>query len=655
MPYTEDMSFRRRLNLILVLVNCSFLVLTIDAYGAPKLIQAGPMLGHVSDSQATVWLRVKQGSVISGTVEQNNRKQAHASLTNLDDGFHLVHFSNLVPATPTQIELTVKRGESDAATTTLSFKTVPAPSKTGKVRIAFGSCSKLSQYGSGPIYHCIAKEQPDCVIFLGDNAYFIVADGSDNHFGTTGKTGDWIFEESMTTRHLITRVHPDLEPMLRTVPSYGIWDDHDYGPDNADREFELKEEALRAFRQVWANPGWGTEKTPGIFSKFRLGPVDVFLMDGRYHKYSPQRHKDVTVETGKIWGDAQLDWLLEGLKESSAPVKLIANGTQVLSAGLRGEGHNQEARGELQRLLDFVAENQIGGLIFISGDRHHSEAMQWQQPDGTLLVEGTSSPLQQGQRVSHFPRAHDNQLWSMLGNNFGLITVDISAPGQGTVRFETRDENNAVPTIYGQACATTWTLDQLNYRGGEAVPGTWTPIFNGRNLDGWVQKNGTATYRVEGGVIIGQTAEGSPNSFLCTEKAYGDFELMFDVLVDDELNSGVQIRSESWPDYKNGRVHGPQVEIEKSPGNAGYIYSEGTGRGWLSTDRSKNAFRNGQWNHFYVRAKGNRIQTWINGVSVAALEEQEISNSGFIGLQVHGIRRGTGPFEVRWRNLHVKE
>jgi hypothetical protein len=195
----------------------------------------------------------------------------------------------------------------------------------------------------------------------------------------------------------------------------------------------------------------------------------------------------------------------------------------------------------------------------------------------------------------------------------------------------------------------------LNYGGNDAVPATWTPIFNGKNLDGWIQKNGTASYRVDGGVIIGTTSEGSPNSFLCTEKNYKDFELMFDVNVHKELNSGVQIRSESWKDYKNGRVHGPQVEIEVSPGNAGYIYSEGTGRGWLSKDRSKNAFRNNGWNHFYVRAVGNRIQTWINGVSVADLEEEEISQSGFIGLQVHGIPRGTGPLEVRWRNLLVKE
>src|SRR6478609_3730106 len=76
----------------------------------------------------------------------------------------------------------------------------------------------------------------------------------------------------------------------------------------------------------------------------------------------------------------------------------------------------------------------------------------------------------------------------------------------------------------------------------------WKPLFNGKNLDGWVQHNGTATYRVEGDSIVGKTSEGSPNSFLCTVKDYGDFELKFEVKVDDELNSGVQIRSQSKKD-----------------------------------------------------------------------------------------------------------
>jgi hypothetical protein len=633
---------------------------TLSVLGAPPLLQAGPMIGHVSDSEASIWVRAKQGSSVSGTARQDAKVVKHTGITDLDDGFYLVHFTGLAPGTATKVTLEATKpgkgaAEKQVTREQVSFRTAPAPSQTGKVRIAFGSCSKLSQYDSAPIYHCIAKEQPDCAIFLGDNAYFIVADGSDRHFSTTGPRGDWNFEEAMTARHLVTRVSRDLQPMMRSVPSYGIWDDHDYGPDNEDREFELKEEALRAFRQMWANPGWGTKEVPGIFSKFRHGPVEVFLMDDRYYKYSPQRYKDVTVDTGEIWGVAQTQWLLDGLKASTAPVKLIANGTQVLSSGMRGEGHFQEARNERQRVLDFVAKHEIGGVVFISGDRHYSEAMQLRQPDGTIVVEGTSSPLQQDQEVSYFPRTHATQLWSMFGNNFGLITVDIPEEGKGTVRFETRDETNAVPVLYGEPRATTWTLDQLDYGGDEAVPPTWTPIFDGETLEGWTQKNGTASYRVEKGVMIGKTADGSPNSFLCTEKEFADFELMFDVLVDDALNSGVQIRSESYPDFKDGRVHGPQIEIESSPGNAGYVYSEGTGQGWMSQKRHKNAFRNGVWNHFYVRAVGSRIQTWINGVAVADLSEDEMSPSGFIGLQVHGIARGSGPYEVRWRNLHVKE
>ena len=116
-------------------------------------------------------------------------------------------------------------------------------------------------------------------------------------------------------------------------------------------------------------------------------------------------------------------------------------------------------------------------------------------------------------------------------------------------------------------------------------------LFNGKNLDGWEQKNGTATYEVVDDTILGRTVKGSPNSFLCSEKEYGDFELVFEVKVDKGLNSGVQIRSVSKPDYKEGRVHGPQVEIEWDPGESGYIYSEGTKRGWVSPTRTqKNVF-----------------------------------------------------------------
>ena len=182
-------------------------------------------------------------------------------------------------------------------------------------------------------------------------------------------------------------------------------------------------------------------------------------------------------------------------------------------------------------------------------------------------------------------------------------------------------------------------------------------LFNGKNLDGWEQKNGTATYEVVDDTILGRTVKGSPNSFLCSEKEYGDFELVFEVKVDKGLNSGVQIRSVSKPDYKEGRVHGPQVEIEWDPGESGYIYSEGTKRGLVSPTRTqKNVFKNEGWNEYRVLADGPRIQTWINGTCIEDIEMPAIeSRKGFLGLQVHGVKKNASPFKVQWKNIRIRE
>lgn len=191
-----------------------------------------------------------------------------------------------------------------------------------------------------------------------------------------------------------------------------------------------------------------------------------------------------------------------------------------------------------------------------------------------------------------------------------------------------------------------------------ADKGDFVPLFNGKNLDGWEQRNGTATYRVDGDCVVGKTSEGSPNSFLCTTKEYGDFELKFEVkLMNKELNSGVQIRSKSKGDTKEGRVHGPQVEIS-TDGKAGYVYGEGLTTGWLAikAPKSTEAFKNSDWNEYRVVAQGKSIKTWINGTLIADITENETGMmKGFIGLQVHGIAKGTGPYEVRWRNIVIRE
>ncbi|MGB0579513.1 MAG: 3-keto-disaccharide hydrolase [Limisphaerales bacterium] len=192
--------------------------------------------------------------------------------------------------------------------------------------------------------------------------------------------------------------------------------------------------------------------------------------------------------------------------------------------------------------------------------------------------------------------------------------------------------------------------------------GGWKSLFNGKDLKGWVIKSGEATYKIEDDAIVGTTKKNSPNTFLCTKRKYGDFELEFEVNCDKGLNSGCQIRSALKGDKFGGRVNGPQVEIEHSGtkgAESGYIYGEAAG-GWRTPkeDRTPHKhYQDGKWNHYRIVAKGPVIETWINGNKVTKLIDEEIYQShpkGLIGLQVHGVG-DRGPFQVRWRKLRVKE
>lgn len=187
-------------------------------------------------------------------------------------------------------------------------------------------------------------------------------------------------------------------------------------------------------------------------------------------------------------------------------------------------------------------------------------------------------------------------------------------------------------------------------------------IFNGEDLTGWTQRNGTAEYEVVDGAVVGTTAKGSPNSFLCTDKEYGDFDLMFEVKLDDNgLNSGVQIRSQTKNGPK-GRVNGPQVEIEASGSKgaeSGYLYGEAAG-GWMTPEADRKPhkhFKDGEWNQYRVLAQGPNIKVWINGEQVSDLTDEEKFKThpkGFIGLQVHSVG-GDPKWKVRWRDIKIKE
>jgi hypothetical protein len=202
-----------------------------------------------------------------------------------------------------------------------------------------------------------------------------------------------------------------------------------------------------------------------------------------------------------------------------------------------------------------------------------------------------------------------------------------------------------------------------------AVAAEPVALFNGTDLTGWKQLGGEAKYSIEDGVIVGRSVPNTSNTFLATEKEFGDFELELDFKIDDPtFNSGVQIRSHARPNGDGKVVYGYQVEIDPRPDRlwtAGIYFeagSEAREAGWLNdlakNEAARKAFKIGEWNHLKVVAKDRHIQTWLNGVPAADFtesDEKAFLPKGFIALQVHSVGGAKEPKEVRWRNIELTE
>lgn len=198
----------------------------------------------------------------------------------------------------------------------------------------------------------------------------------------------------------------------------------------------------------------------------------------------------------------------------------------------------------------------------------------------------------------------------------------------------------------------------------------FVPLFNGKDFTGWKQHSGTAEYRVEDGAVVGKTVAGTGNSFMCTEKEYGDFILELEFKVAKDMNSGIQFRSQFYTKdteteiagkkkkFPADRVFGYQYEIDPSPrAYTGGVYDEAR-RGWLfdlkNNPDAQKAFKQGEWNTARIECKGDHIVTYINGVKAADFKDS-MTPKGIIALQVHGIGKKAPGDEIRWRNIRIKE
>jgi alkaline phosphatase D len=337
----------------------------------------GPLVGHVTDTTASIWayagprtpplileveeLESKRPSV---DVEQAPPQKLRLNATPDPKRHHAVEFKVTDLKPETRYAFVVRLAEADDAAESGLFTTAPAVGEPTKFKLAVSSCfggayrrkdgktQEVRGEYHNDSWHLLMDERPDFQMIIGDNVY---ADSSDyNHL--------W---DAYTLERVKNR---PFAAAVRTIPTYAVWDDHDYGPNNSDRTSKGKDNALATFREVFANPPrkQGAEK-PGIYTKFTYGGIDFFLLDGRYFR-TPNEDKDTPEKT--FLGKEQIDWLVDGLKESKAPFKVLVCGSTWMASKSDGWRLFKHARKEL---WDAIVENKVSGVMFVSGDIHRCD------------------------------------------------------------------------------------------------------------------------------------------------------------------------------------------------------------------------------------------------------------------------------------------
>ena len=281
-----------------------------------------------------------------------------------------------------------------------------------------GSCN----YGNEPIYDrpgtpygarheifdVMASQKPDLTLWLGDNLYY--------------REVDYSSREGMEHRWAYERKQPYVQKLLRTGSHAAIWDDHDYGPNDANASFVLKADALDLQKRYWANPSYGLPDAAGAFTTFSYGDADFFMLDNRWYRDDDKINDPRRV----MYGEKQMRWLKNALLASTARFKLIAGGSQSLHKGNRGDTW-VDFPSERDDFLKFLADTKVTGVMFLSGDVHRSELTKIERPGQYPLHDLTCSPLTSGVYQDEKIKVRDNLVAGtvVLGErNFCRIRVE---------------------------------------------------------------------------------------------------------------------------------------------------------------------------------------------------------------------------------------
>lgn len=398
---------------------------------AQEAIVSGPMLGQVELRTASVWAEIHpsvNGIGLRYWKDGTDKKSAKLITWKgaVGNEFNPVvfHIGGLDPATNYAYELeTMWKGKMISKSGKFTTKELwqwrkPPPDFS----FITGSCNYVNEPiydrpgkpygGDSSIFKAMAIEKANFMLWLGDNWYTRDADYHSNW-------GLWY-------RASHDRSIPILQPLLKSMPQYAIWDDHDFGPNDMGKEFILKEESREVFTHYWANPSYG-EYGKGIYTKISFSDADIFMLDDRTWRSSDRLEDSLDGKPNpdkRMFGAQQMDWLKNALAGSSATFKIIATGSQVLNPRSPFDCFRKFPI-EYNALMHFIREEKINGVIFLTGDRHHSEVI---KVDGLVpypLYDITASPLTAGTHV--FGAEEKNNPFRVFGldqkQNYAHITV----------------------------------------------------------------------------------------------------------------------------------------------------------------------------------------------------------------------------------------
>ena len=399
-----------------------FSLMFISTY-AQDLINSGPMVGYSTMQEVLLWVQTEERANVHFEYYEINNPKVKFSTNKIETEKKNGYVAKLIadqviPGKKYKYEVYINNYKIER-NYAMEFQTQELwkwRTDPPDVKFVIGSCSYINEpkfdrpgkpYGSNfEIFNSINKKNPDFMLWLGDNTYL--------------REPDWNSRTGFIKRYSHTRAFPELQPLLASTHHYATWDDHDYGPNNSDGSFWLKETASEIFKLFWGNPNYDVTGKGGITGFFQWSDLDFFLLDNRYHRTA---NNNLTGNR-QMLGKDQIDWLINALSFSQASFKFVAVGGQVISNGAVYENYATYPD-ERKYLLDKIREAKIEGVIFLDGDRHHTILSKMQETKNVYpLYDLTCSSLTAGVNNDNEPYNSFKLEETFVNvNNFGMLNV----------------------------------------------------------------------------------------------------------------------------------------------------------------------------------------------------------------------------------------